>query len=373
MRRALEIFFRRQRHFLLLLVLLPLLSLAIGFFIPRPYQASASLWAAKRYDVTDATWVSEWYKMLGVENAVPAQAQADALTELLNSRAFALQVADATDLPQHVTAAIQQQRDDALFADISRNVKAEAVGNNLVTITYSNADAQLALQVVAATVQAFATTSQQLALQSGQELLATDQTQLAALQKGAAEAQANLQAYLNRNPGLRNDPNKQASDPTYQSLSGQVSIAQKDVTDLQGQIGQLQVQLTTIGSQPDALFSVQDAPVLVPSKTSRAQVLLLALAVGLAIALVVSGVYLALMMRADRAVYSAADVRLALAVPVLAEIPAVVFSPPVRAFFAIVDGGAHPTGDAAQSSAAALATHDSGRHTVAGGPSTDSR
>src|SRR5258706_11916279 len=116
--------------------------------------------------------------MLGVANAVPAQAQAGALTELLNSRAFALQVANATDLPKQLSgsaATDTQQRNDALYADISHNVKAVAVGNNLVTITYSNRDAHIAQQVVAATIHTFATASEQLAVQAAQELLVADQ------------------------------------------------------------------------------------------------------------------------------------------------------------------------------------------------------
>lgn len=348
MRRVLEIFFRRQRHFLLLLVLLPLLSLVVGIFIPRPYEASASLWAAKRYDITDATWASEWYKMLGIDNTIPAQAQAGALTELLSSRAFALQVADATDLPQHVSGT-QQQRDDALVANISRNVQVTAVGNNLVTITYMNSDPHIAQQVVTATVQAFATASQQLATQAGQELLTADQTTLTALQKSAAAAEAQLNAYVKQN---RPSP----SDPIYEALSQQVTSAKQDVADVQGQIGQLQIQLSTIGSQPDAFFTVQDAAALVPAKTSRTQILLLALVVGLAIALALSALYLALLSRADQAVYSADDVKSVLAVPVLAEIPAVVLLPPVRAIFVpVASGSRHTTGGPARQPAAATA------------------
>ncbi len=195
MRRALEIIFRQQWRFLLLVTLLPALSLAIGFFIPRPYQASTSIWAANRYDVTNATWVSQWYTILGVANEIPAQAQADALTELLNTRAFALQVANATDLPKQMSTATPQQRDDALYADISHSVTVAAAGNNLVVITCTNADAHIALQVVGATVQVFAKASQQLAMQAGQELLTTDQKQLSALQNAANDAEANLKAY----------------------------------------------------------------------------------------------------------------------------------------------------------------------------------
>jgi uncharacterized protein involved in exopolysaccharide biosynthesis len=373
MRRALEIVFRQRRRFLLLLVLLPALSLVLGFLIPRPYQASATLWAAKRYEVTDATWVSEWYNMLGVNNTVPAQAQAQALMELLNSRAFDLQIASATDLPRHVSTSTFQQRDDALFADISRNVKVQADGNNLVSITYTNADPHIALQVVTATIQTFALTSQQLAVQSAQELLAMDQTQLDALQRSVADAEANLQAYVDTNPGLRNDTTKQANDSQYQFLIGQLTSAKKNAADVQAQIAQLQLQLTTIGGQADVFFSVQDAAVLVPLKTSRTQILLLALAVGLAIALVISAVYLALLTRADRSIYSEAEIETALSVPVLAEIPVVAFAPPVRTIFAAVEGDACQTDSATQLATASLAGGHFERQATSADPSAASR
>jgi len=353
MRRALEIVFRQQRQFLLLVTLLSALSLVIGFFIPRPYQASASIWAANRYNLTDATWASQWYRILGVDNGVPAQVQAGALTELLNTRAFALQVANATDLPKRMSTASQQQRDDALYADISHNVKVAVAGNNLVLITYTNADAHIALQMVGATVQAFAKASQQLAVQSGQELLTADQAQLAALQNAANQAVADLQAYRAAHP--RETPSEQANDPQYQTLSQQVTNANNYVQSLQSQIGQLQLQLATIGWQPDAFFTVQDTPAMIPSPTSRAQTLLLALAVGLAVALAIASLYLAAVMRADHAVYIAADVKSCLSVPVLAEIPAVVIAPPIRALFATVDGSVLRVSDAVGPAPAPLA------------------
>lgn len=349
MRRALEIVFRQQRRFLLLVTLLPALSLVIGFFIPRPYQASTSIWAANRYDITNASWVSQWYKILGVDNAVPAQAQADALTELLSTRAFALQVANATDLPKQMSSSSQQARDDVLYADISRNVKVVAAGNNLVEITYVGADQHIALQVVGATVQTFAKVSQQLAVQSGQELLSADQAQLGALQNAATKAAADLQAYRNAHP--RETASEQANDPQYQTLSQLVTSANNDVQALEGQIGQLQLQLATLGAQTDTFFTVQDAPALIPSPTSRTQTLLLALAVGLAVALAIASLYLTLLMRADHAAYSAADIKSCLPVPVLAEIPAVVIAPPIRAIFATAEASAPSAGPSAGPSA----------------------
>ncbi len=130
---------------------------------------------------------------------------------------------------------------------------------------------------------------------------------------------------------------------------------------MQGQIGQLQLQISTIGSEPDAVFSVQDAPTLIPSPTSRTQTLLLALAVGLAVALAIGSLYLTLLMRADHAVYSAADVKSSLSVPVLAEIPAVVIAPTIRAIFATADSRAPGAGDTLGSAPIPLSSGRAGR------------
>lgn len=336
MRRALEIVFRQWRLFVLLLILLPVLSLAIGFTMPQSYQASATLWAANRFNSTNAASAPQWYVMLSDTTITPSQAEAAALTELLGSRTFALQVAHAAGLSEHTSGATTpQQVDNALFAEISHNVKVQSVGNNIVTITYTNANAQLATKVVAATMQTFATTTQQLALQTAKELLSADQTSLSGLQKSADDATAALYTFLSQHRSEASDYAKLNADANYQYLSAQVASAKQNVADVQSQVNQLQIQIATIGSQPDAFFTVQDAPTAV--KASRTMILLLALAVGLAVALVISIVYVALLMRADHSAYSAADLTDALSVPVLAEIPTVAYTPPVRTIFAILE------------------------------------
>src|SRR5260370_442274 len=100
---------------LFLLLLLPGLSVALVYFLPRSYQASTSLWALRRYIIIGAT---------GPEpdlQATPAETQATALNELLQSRSFALTVANATSLASTLSASVRQdaqQRDDALYQDI---------------------------------------------------------------------------------------------------------------------------------------------------------------------------------------------------------------------------------------------------------------
>src|SRR5947209_2703031 len=99
------------------------------FYYPHKYQSTASLWAFRRYVIIGAT---------GPESdlsSTPAQTQATALSELLQSRSFALLVAKGTDLAPTLSLsssvlADPQLLDDALVNDISHNVVVTAQGYN---------------------------------------------------------------------------------------------------------------------------------------------------------------------------------------------------------------------------------------------------
>src|SRR5947209_2645438 len=168
LRRNLEIIFRQPKQFLVLLVLLPVVSLVVVYFLPRSYQSSATLWAFHRYIVIGTT---------GPESdllSTPAATQATALSELLQSRSFALSIANATSLASTLDANLQrdpQHRDDALFNDISQNVQVGAQGYNLFIITYVNRNPHIAQQVVQAVIQNFGLQSQGFSVVEGQKLL----------------------------------------------------------------------------------------------------------------------------------------------------------------------------------------------------------
>src|SRR5207302_4650994 len=144
--RVLEAIFHRPIQLLTLIILLPLVGLAISYFyVPRTYSATASLWAIRRYQVIGAT---------GPESnllATPAQTQTTALTELLQSRSFALAVVHGIALAPtlHLASSLladPQRLDDALVSEIS-HVQATAQGDNLYTITYTNRDPKVAEQI----------------------------------------------------------------------------------------------------------------------------------------------------------------------------------------------------------------------------------
>src|SRR2546421_37633 len=154
MHRTFEAIFRHPIQLLALLILPLVLSLAIAYVLPRSYQASASLWALHRYTVIGAT---------GPESdllSTPSATQVAALSELLQSRAFALSVAKSTNLAAtlHLSKSVladPQLLDDALAAEVSQHVVVTSQGYNLYGIVYVNRDPTVAQQIVAAVISEF--------------------------------------------------------------------------------------------------------------------------------------------------------------------------------------------------------------------------
>src|SRR5260370_34847675 len=128
MSRTLEAIFRRPLPLLMLIVLLPVVSLALAYFVvPRTYQSTATLWALSRYEITGMNNVGT------DQPTTAAQTQEAALSDLLQTRSFALTVAHETavaatlDLDPSVRSD-PHMLDDALFDEISRNVVVDTQG-----------------------------------------------------------------------------------------------------------------------------------------------------------------------------------------------------------------------------------------------------
>jgi hypothetical protein len=231
MRRVLETIFRRPFRLLLVLVLLPAVSVALAYALPHSSTASANLWALLPYQAPNANDSGS--------PTTPAQTQATALSELLQTRTFALRVANTASLNgmlppnQRNTPAGQ----DALFTEVSHHVQVTSEGNNLFTITYTNQDAQLAKWVVGAVITEYG------------------------------------------------------------------------------------VFLSDTGVAADTLFEVIDAPATSTPAISGLLLYLLAGAIGLAIALLACTLYLLLLVRRDRTIYTASGLQQVTLLPVAMQLP----------------------------------------------------
>src|SRR6266852_3908408 len=166
--RTLEVIFHRPLRLLILFMLPPLMCVGVVYFaVPHTYKSTASLWALHGFEIIGLT----------VTNSnpppIPADSQANALSELLQTRVFALRVAREANLASTLDQSVQsdsQRRDNAMFQDISQHVTVQAQGNNLFLIAYANRNPQVAQHVVAAIIRNYSEQIQELFLVQAQSL-----------------------------------------------------------------------------------------------------------------------------------------------------------------------------------------------------------
>lgn len=302
---------------LLILFILPLgISAAVVHFTPRQYQSEAMLLALHRFDILSATSIDN------ADLATPAETQATTLSELLATRSFDIAVGQDAHLDATLDAATRanpQQRDDAIYADISAHVLTQALGYNLFSITYTNTNPQVAQQVVAAVVHHYGLASQSVVANEGQNLLPTYQTQLAQAQNAAQSATAAEQTYIQAHPGITQT--QLQSDPQYQQLVTQAQQAQQNVQNLQAIVTSLQQDISTHVLGAQGLYQVIDSPVASDKPLSQLKSLMLAGGIGLAIALLACTAFILLVMRRDQTIYSLRDLQKITTHAVVMELP----------------------------------------------------
>ncbi len=330
MQRVLEAIFRHRFQMILMIVVPLLVAGGIVLSMPRTYEASATLWALQRYSVIGAT---------GPEadlSATPASTQSTALTELLQTRSFALATAKQTNLATTYSAATQSNPDtlnDALFSDISKNVKVNVIGYNVYQILYDNQHPKIAQQVVAAVVAQFGIEASQFSVVEGKQLLAIDVGQLTQAQNASDTAAKAAVSYLAKHPG-----STVQNDATYSLLYAQQQSAQNSLLSLQTTIAQINRQIASVGSGSTGLYSIVDAPVVGDRPVSRSKTLLLGGGIGLALALLACSLFLVLLLRQDRSAHAPSDIQRITDLPVLLELPFVPATVTVNAI-----NGSHAT------------------------------
>jgi hypothetical protein len=322
MQRALEITFRHMMHLLLLLLVPSVVGVGVAFALPRSYQSVAGLKAIQRYAVIGAT---------GIEadlQATPAQTQVTALNDFLGSPAFDLAVAYATALPKQVRASVgssnQHVIDDAIVRDLSTHVQVAAQAYNRYTITYPNSDATVAQHVVQSIVRTFAVDGPAFAALGGQKLLALDQRELTAdLSQRDAAVDAET-AYASAHLNLTG--NALQTDPHYAVLVGEAQRTQQTVLNVETAMNTIHQEIDQLSSS-NTLFTVVDAPSFPYQAVSRLKSLAIGAGVGLAVALLACALYLALLYRRDRAIYTPQDLEPLAGLPqVILQIPSIAAS-----------------------------------------------
>jgi hypothetical protein len=313
--KLLEAIFRRFILLLLMLVVPLIIGLGIGYATPRSYQASANLWALQRYTIIGAT---------GAESnltATPAETQTSALSELLKTRTFDVAVGNATDLKSTLGLSAQDLADpealgNAYVADLSKNVQAFPNGSNLYQISYTNRNAHVAFQVVKSLIKEFQLQGQQFSITDGERLLQGDEAQLPKLQNDANAAAAAESAYLAAHPS-----STLTNDPQYALLDSQRIQAQTVLQGMQTTIANLKQDIAMQSAGGGAFFKTLDPPVEPDVALSRSKALTTAGGIGAAIGLVACFLYVLIIMRRDRALYTVLDVTKVTSYPILMQLP----------------------------------------------------
>jgi hypothetical protein len=315
--RVLEAIFRHPMQLLLMLIFPIVVGLAIAYVLPHSYQSSASLWALRRYEIISAT---------GPESdlqSTPADTQVAALSELLLSRDFTLAVAKSTDLQAtlQLTATDPQLVDDALSQNITKYVIVTSRGNNLYEITYTNQSPHVAYQVVAAVIKEFQLQGQGFSVVEGENLLQGYQTQLTQAKKAAdSDAQTESQ-YLTSHPDLTKSGASPLNDPEYALLDAKRLQSQSTLQNLETTIATISQEIATQNTGTDSFFQTLDQPLQPDVAVSRSKNLLVAGGVGAAIGLFACVLYILMLVRRDRALYTALDLQKITGHPVLMQLP----------------------------------------------------
>ena len=305
------------------MALLPVVGVAIVYFgSPRTYQSDATLWALQRYLVIGAT---------GPETdllASPSETQSTALSELLQIRSFALSVAKEAQLESalNLDPSVKGDSsliDDTLFAEISHKVSTTPVGNNAFSVSYTNHNPRVAQKVVEAVIQNFVLQSQALVAVEGQNFLDSYQLQLTNAKQDLNTASSAEAQYLQANPQLAKEGPElaAAADPHYAQLHSQTQQAQAVVLSIQTTIANLEREIGTQGQNANNLFKILDPPSLPVRPVSRTKLYLFGGGIGLVTAILSCALYLVILVRRDRAVYSASDLQKITAAPVMMQIP----------------------------------------------------
>lgn len=319
MRRTLEIIFRHPLQLLILVVLLPIIGVGLSYVLtPKMYQSVGSVWAWHRYAVISPT---------GPEsdlNSTPAQTQATALTELLKTRKFALDVVKGIDLASalNLSASVrsdQQQLDDTLFNEIAANVVVVPQAYQLYTVSYASRDPQIAQQIVKSVIQNFGTQSTNLTAAEGQHLLDNYRSQLEQAQADQDKALRAEQQYVAAHRDL--SQTELAADPEYQKLDAATKQAAANTQNIQDQINTIQQSLGADGNGATTLFEIVDEPQVPQLPLSRTQKYLMGGGIALAMALLADVIYLIILVRRDHSIYSAYDLQDVITLPVLMQLP----------------------------------------------------
>ena|ERR1700737_1601840 len=234
--RVLDLVASRWKTFVVLAVLLPAALTAAGSTVLQRTQASVGLWAQA------APSAPQGGASQGSES--PAQAQADTITQVIPTTAFAEALRQAMDRA-HIGADASER--NQLAAAAAPQFRASSAGSHLVLLTYPCDVPSTCVAVLGAAVEAYNQQAAKLrATEIGQIRTALG-GQLDDAQNVLVQAENAVATYVAQHPG--ETPSSASTDPQMDLLVGQLAAAKQQVVSVQGKLSDLQVAAASRAAQ----------------------------------------------------------------------------------------------------------------------------
>lgn len=261
--RTLEAFFR---HWLLILApafVIPLVVTAYVLATPPQYEAQAGIWVERpTYLAYSSTDLNQYL--------TPAQNQKNRLAELIQTRTFRADVANATALAKIATT---PDGDEFLAQIFARDFDVSATGEHLLVLRFRAEDRAAAGQVVNAVVDAFRARAVTDRYAQAQVAIGFYQTRVAQAEARLVVARADLTKYLAANPAIattlaRSGIDAARVDAQFADFQRSVDAVQSDADAARASLEKARFDVSA-GAQGDELgFRVTD-PTQVSNGASR--------------------------------------------------------------------------------------------------------
>lgn len=304
-----ETIFHRYWALLLPVIVVPLIVLGLTSK-PRQYQSTAVVWVSNP--------VASERPVLGANNPylTPAQNQAQAINDLLSTRAYRVQVAMDAGI-------VHQGADDKALRRGAALVRsyAYASGVNLVTISAISTSDEVAQAIVTGVINQYRARATATLASDAEVSAQYYNQQLALAQQGLAQKTAELAEYLKANPKAADPSNVASQELAYRTLKDAADSQASLVASLQQALQSIALRSASAPETQASMFVVQDAPTrpeapLPQSLTSRLGMPIAGMFLGLCI----GSAYLYVVYRTDHTIRSAEDLS-ELNVPLLGSVP----------------------------------------------------
>lgn len=304
-----ETIFHRYWALALPIIVVPIIVLGLTSK-PNQFQSTAVIWVSNP--------VASERPVLGANNPYlsPSQNQAQAVTDLLSTRAFRAEVAIAAGIIPPTADERTQRRAASLV-----RASAYSTGVNLVTVSAVSPSGKLSQAVVSGVISEYLERAT-VTLESDSKVAAQYYTQQLAVAQEAFNARsAQLAEYIGSNPRATDPTNPASQAIAYRTLVEQVSTQSALVQSLQQSLQAIQLRAASAPETQTSMFAVQDAPSLPenPLPVSMTSQYGMPLA-GMMLGLCIGSAYLYVVYRTDHTVRSAEDLA-DLQVPLLGSVP----------------------------------------------------